>query len=164
MLRLKSALIIGLLSALSLTACSEASNTVQDAADQAKDTATETTEKVTDAATETAEKAKDTVTETVDKGADLVALKDNIASMKDGVTSTLDAAKSGDFDTAKTEFAKVQDAWPALKDSIKPDSAQSIQDSIETVKASLGEGEPNKDKIVGDLQNLLQSVKGIKLG
>lgn len=164
MLRLKSALIIGLLSALSLTACSEASNTVQDAADKAKDTAAETTENVKDTATETAEKAKDTVEETANKGADLVALKDNVASMKDGVTSTLDAAKSGDFETAKTEFAKVQEAWPALKDNINPESAQSIQDGVETIKASLGEGEPNKDKIVSELQNLLNSVTNIKLG
>lgn len=160
MLRFKSALIIGLFSALTLTACSEASNTAQDAVDKAQDTAAETTEKVKD----TAADAKDTVTETVNKGADFVALKDNVVSMKDGITSTLEAAKTADFDTAKTEFAKVQEAWPALKDSIKPDSAQSIQDSIETVKASLGEGEPNKDKIVGELQNLLQSVKGIQLG
>ncbi|WP_299487351.1 hypothetical protein [Acaryochloris sp. IP29b_bin.137] len=160
MFRLKSALIIGLLSALSLTACSEAGDTVKDAADKAKDTAAETTEKVKDTATETAEKAKDTVAETVDKGAGLVALND----MKDSVTSTLDAAKTGDFDTAKTEFAKVQEAWPALKDNIKPDSAQSIQEGIETVKASLGEGEPNKDKIVGELTNLLKSVTGIQLG
>ncbi len=164
MFRLKSALIIGLLSALSLTACSEAGDAVKDTADKAKETAAETTEKVTDTATETAEKAKDTVSDTVNKGADLVALKDNVSTMKDGVTSTLDAAKSGDFDTAKTEFAKVQDAWPALKDNIKPDSAQSIQDGIETVKASLGEGEPNKDKVVGELTNLLKSVTGIKLG
>lgn len=164
MFRLKSALIIGLLSALSLTACSEATNTVQDAAEKAKDTAAETTEKAKDTVAETAEKAKDTVAETADKGADLVGLKDSVTGMKDGVTSTLDAVKTGDFDTAKTEFAKVQDAWPALKEKIKPDSAQSIQDGIETVKASLGEGEPNKDKIVGELQNLLKSVTGIQLG
>lgn len=164
MIRLKSALIIGLLSALSLTACGEASNTVTDAADKAKDTAAETADKAKDTVTETADKAKDTVTETAGKGADLVALQGNVSSMKDGVTSTLEAAKSGDFDTAKTEFAKVQEAWPALKDNIKPDSAQSIQDGIETVKTSLGEGEPNKDKVVGAVQNLLKSVTSIKLG
>ncbi|WP_299414604.1 hypothetical protein [Acaryochloris sp. IP29b_bin.148] len=171
MLRLKSALIIGLLSALSLTACSEAGDTVKDAADKAKDTAAETTDKVTDTAADATDKVKDTatdakdaVTETVNKGTDLVALKDSVSGMKDGVTSTLDAAKSGDFETAKTEFAKVQDAWPALKENIKPDSAQSIQDGIETVKTSLGEGEPNQDKVVSGLQDLLKSVTSIKLG
>jgi len=164
MLRLKSALIIGLLSALSLTACSEASNTVQDAADKTKDAATQTTEQAKDAVTATADQAKDAVTDTAGKGADLVALKDGVTGMKDGVTATLDAAKSGDFETAKTEFTKVQDSWPSLKDNVKPESAQSIQDGIETVKTSLGEGSPNKDKVVTELTNLLKSVSGIQLG
>ncbi|NJK28742.1 MAG: hypothetical protein HC851_05390 [Acaryochloris sp. RU_4_1] len=156
MLRLKSALIIGLFSLFSLTACAEANKTVNEAADKAKET--------TEQAKTKAEEAKTTAVENVEKATDVVALKDKVTGMKDGVTATLDAAKTGDFATAKTEFTKVQDAWPALKDSINADSAKPIQESIEVIKTDLSAGQPDKTKLVADLQNLVKSISGIKLG
>lgn len=163
MLRLKSALIIGLFSVLSLTACSETNNAVNDAADKAQETAEQAQDSAQEA-TDKAEEAKDAATESANNASDVVALKDGVTNMKSGVTSTLDAAKTGDFETARTEFSKVQDAWPTLKDSINSDSAQSIQTGIEDVKASLGEGTPDKDKVISALQGLMESVTSIKLG
>lgn len=163
MFRLKSALIIGLLSVLSLTACSETNTAVNDAADKAKETAEQAKDSAQQAA-DKAEEAKDSATESVNNAGDVIALKDTVSDMKSGVTSTLDAAKTGDFETARTEFSKVQEAWPALQGKINADSAQPIQEGIENIQADLGAGTPDKTKIVEGLQNLVKSISSIKLG
>jgi prophage DNA circulation protein len=151
---------------VSLTACAEANKTVNEATDKAK----ETTEQVKTKAEETteqvktkAEEAKTTAVENVEKATDVVALKEKVTGMKDGVTATLNAVKTGDFATAKTEFTKVQEAWPALKDSINADSAKPIQESIEAIKTDLSAGQPDKTKLLSDLQNLVKSISEIKL-
>ena len=163
MFRLKSALIIGLLSVLSLTACSESETAVNDAADKAKETSEQAQDSAQQAANK-AEEAKDAATESADNAGDVVALKDSVTNMKTGVTSTLDAAKTGDFETARTEFSKVQESWPALKDGITEDSAKPIQEGIDTIKANLGAGEPDQTKIVEGLKKLVESISSAKPG
>ena len=182
MLRSKSALILGLCSVLTLTACSEAVDTAQDAGDTAKDAATEVVDTAQDAgdaakdaATDAAEKAqdageaaKDAVTETAEKAKDAVtdvlALKDGVTGMKGGVEATITAVQAGDLTKAKEEFGKLQDSWSKIEENVKTqsgDSYQKIEDGMATVKSALSETEPNKDKLVTDLKGLLTSLSSI---
>ncbi|NJK41794.1 MAG: hypothetical protein HC934_11475 [Acaryochloridaceae cyanobacterium SU_2_1] len=163
MRQLKLVLVIGLLSLFSLTACEEVTKTATEKSSEVAEQTKDAADKAKDTATDVADKAKDTATDAKNKAVDLVALKDSVTGMQTGVTQTLTAVKAGDFAKAKDEFGKLQESWTTIKDNIKPESVTSIQSGLDTVKASLEASQPDKAKLITQLEGLVKSVGGIAL-
>ncbi len=102
------------------------------------------------------------------KAKDLLAnagpLKDKVFGMKDGVSETLTAVKSGDFTTAKQSFGTLQQSWSEIEGDIKNISAEGhseIQTGIDNVAADLNADNPNGDQIAQNLKGLTSSIGGL---
>lgn len=142
-LKLKAILLVG--SACLMTACGGATDQVgnlQDKASQVQDL------------TAKAGKAKDLL-------ANAGPLKDKVLGMKDDVSQTLTAVKSGDFTTAQANFGTLQQSWTEIEGDIKNISAEGhskIQTGIDTVSSDLNAENPNGEQIAQNLEGLTGSI------
>ncbi|MEM9136615.1 MAG: hypothetical protein AAGB01_04620 [Cyanobacteria bacterium P01_F01_bin.42] len=180
MIRIKAALAASAVALATLTACGEQ---VKDVTDKAGDVTGAVTDKagevtgavtdkageVTGAVTDTVEGAKDKVAETAEGAKDAVG---NIASLGDvpaftaSANSALDAVKNGDFDTAKTEVAKLQESWGSIADKVKeksPEVHTKIEEGVGSVKSALDGDTPDAAKIQSTITDIIASVKDISL-
>lgn len=89
-----------------------------------------------------------------------------LVGMTKGVTQTLDAVKSGNFDQAKQEFSSVQEGWTSVESKLKasPDTLNNIKANVQTIATDLQASPPDKDKIVGNLQSLSGSLGNLAKG
>ncbi|WP_110984597.1 hypothetical protein [Acaryochloris thomasi] len=151
MLRLTTFLTIALLSILPLTGCQQA----QDAADQAQDTAGTAVDQAKDAATDATDKVKETTDGAVDQAKGFAGINE----MKDGVTETISSVQAGDFPKAKEDFAKVQESWGSVSETMKDNKNYSaISEGVTNVQASLSGDNPDSGAVVGQLQGLLKNL------
>lgn len=77
------------------------------------------------------------------------------------VSSTKTAVEAGDYPRAKTAFAKFEDNWKPIEDGIKAkssDSYKAIEDSLDRVNGELNGSEPNKGKVIAELQSMETSI------
>ena len=142
----KAVLIAG--SLFLLTACGGAADKVGDLKDKAS--------QVQDLAGQ-AGKAKDLL-------ANAGPLKDKVFGMKDTVSQTLTAVKSGDFSTAQENFGTLQQSWQEIEGDIKNISADGhdkIQTGIDSVATDLNADNPNGDQIAENLSGITNSIGGL---
>jgi hypothetical protein len=99
--------------------------------------------------------------------ANLAASKDGLLKMKDGVSQTLAAVKSGDFTKAQQDFGSVQETWKGLEAGLKTvsaDGTQKVQGGVDSVATELKAEKPDAEKIKTDLQALTTSIGGLAVG
>ena len=80
------------------------------------------------------------------------------------VSSTRTSVEAGDYTKAKTEFAKFEDNWKPVEDSIKVksgDSYKAIEDSLDTINAEFKGSTPNKDKVLTALQSMETTINSV---
>lgn len=173
--RFKATLAIAAFSLLSLTACGEeaknAAEGAKDAMGKTTQTATEGAQKagdsamkVGDGAMKAATSAKDAVASNVASVAGVLSLKDSIPNLKDSAASALAAVKTGDFKTAQGEVTKLQESWAKVDDIVKKQSGESfkkISTTLKTVQTDLNAPNPDKAKIIAELQSLSSAVSGL---
>ncbi len=89
-----------------------------------------------------------------------------LVGMGKGVTQTLDAVKSGNFDQAKQEFSSVQQNWTDVEGKLKasPETINNIKGNVATIATDLKASPPDKDKLLGNLQSLSGSVGALAKG
>ncbi|MGF1602701.1 MAG: hypothetical protein ACFCU8_11895 [Thermosynechococcaceae cyanobacterium] len=108
--------------------------------------------------TEQASKVQDTV-QSLGGAQDLVG-------MTKGVSQTINAVKSGNFDQAKQEFSSVQQNWTAVESKLKasPDTINNLKNSVQTIATDLKASPPDKAKLISNLQSLSGSITTIAKG
>jgi hypothetical protein len=99
--------------------------------------------------------------------AKLAASKDGLFKMKEGVSQTLAAVKSGDFTKAQQDFGTVQETWKGLEAGLKTvsaDGTQKVQGGLETVATELKAEKPDANKLTTGLQGLATSIGSLAVG
>ena len=94
----------------------------------------------------------------------LTAPKEGFDGLLGVVSNTKAAVETGNFTTAKAEFAKFEDNWKQVEDGVKdksPDSYKAIEDSLDRVTGELRGTQPNKQKVLTDLQSLDKDINNI---
>ena len=177
MKRFKIALAAAALGLSTLTACGEQVKEVTDAAgdvtDKAGDVTGAVTDKagdvtgaVTDKAGDVAGEVTDKVEGAKDKVGELTSLAGGIPAFTASATTTLDAVKSGNFDVAKEEVAKLQDSWGSISDQVKekaPDVHTKIEEGIGSVTSGLEGDAPDSEQISSTITGMISSIKDAAL-
>lgn len=173
MIRFKAALATAALGLLTLTACGEQVQDVTDAAGDATDTAGEVTGTVTDKAgeatgtvTDKAGEVTGAVTDTVEGAKDKVATLAGLPGFTSSANATLDAVKAGDFETAKTEVANLQESWSSISDEVQqkaPDVHTKVEEGISSVSSGLEGGAPDTEQLTTTINDMIASVKDVAL-
>ncbi len=86
------------------------------------------------------------------------------AALQTVVSTTKSAIVKGDFDQAKTEFGKFEDAWKPMEDGIKvkaPKLYTAIEDGMDSV--AQGIKSKDKDKTLTALDGLKSSITNAAL-
>lgn len=94
----------------------------------------------------------------------VTAPKEGFDSLLSVVSNTKAAVETGNFTTAKAEFAKFEDNWKQVEDGVKdksPDSYKGIEDSLDRIIGELRGTRPNKQKVLADLQSLDKNINNI---
>ena len=153
----------------------QAGEAVADTAETATDAVTDTAETAADAVTDTAETTADAVTGTADQATggvsgipDLAALKEQVTSMKEGASQTLDSVKSGDFAAAKDQFGELQQSWYKFGGSLKSlpgeGGYQKIDEGMKAVKSALNQDNPDQNQLSGQLEGVVDLLGKVPLG
>ncbi len=80
------------------------------------------------------------------------------------VSTTKASVEAGDYAKAKTEFAKFEDNWKPIEDGIKAKSSDgytAIEDSLDKTNGELNGSQPNKDKVLADLQVMETNINNV---
>lgn len=80
------------------------------------------------------------------------------------ISSTKASVEAGDYAKAKTDFAKFEDNWKPVEDGIKAkssDSYSAIEDSLDKINGELNGSQPNKDKVLADLQLMETNINNV---
>jgi hypothetical protein len=113
---------------------------------------------------DTADKAQNMAQTATGALGNLANLKDSFGPLTSGATQTLNAVKAGDFQTAQTEFTKIQEGWKGLEGTLKttsPDAVNKVGTKLETIATELKSGKPDVGKLTTDLQGLSTDFNGI---
>jgi hypothetical protein len=113
---------------------------------------------------DTADKAQNMAQTATGTLGNLANLKDSFGPLTSGATQTLNAVKAGDFQTAQTEFTKLQEGWKGLEGTLKttsPDAVGKVGTKLETIATELKSGKPDVGKLTADLQGLSTDFNGI---
>jgi hypothetical protein len=113
---------------------------------------------------DTADKAQNMAQTATGALGNLANLKDSFGPLTSGATQTLNAVKAGDFQTAQTEFTKIQEGWKGLEGTLKttsPDAVGKVRTKLETIATELKSGKPDVGKLTTDLQGLSTDFNGI---
>ncbi|MDJ0675296.1 MAG: DUF4363 domain-containing protein [Calothrix sp. MO_167.B42] len=131
-------LIVAPMSFLALVGCSQAeqaSKEVENAAKPAANVATSTVQK---------------------------AAGEGINGLLGAVAKTKAAVKSGDFETAKKEFASFEETWKTAQAGVKTasgDKYDTIVKKVDEIKGLMKESKPNQDQLLSALQSLTKNLK-----
>ncbi len=165
--RLNTAISLTLMGLLTLTACGGTGNiadSVTETADQAQEVAGEVAGEAQGAAEGAVEGAGGLVDQAKSAATGLMAMKDSLPGMKDGVTAAIEAVKSGDFATAKTEVTKLQEMWDTISGTVKeqsPEAYDNMSKSLSAAHTSLAADSPNKDEVIANLESMSESVTSL---
>lgn len=155
----------------------DATKAVEEGVDMAKDAATETATDATkaveggvDAAKDAAVQGGETLNKALEKGkdavADVMAVKDGVTGMKDGLSQTMTAVRAGDFTKANEEFGKVKTAWTSVEETVKTKSAEKytqIETAVKNVDSLLKAENPDKTQVTSALETLSKDLAGVSL-
>lgn len=76
------------------------------------------------------------------------------------VASTKKAIEAGKLDVAKTEFAKFENSWKTVEDSIKsksPETYRAIEDRVKLINKGI-DSKQGKDLLLASLEKLGQTI------
>lgn len=113
---------------------------------------------------DTADKAQNMAQTATGAIGNLANLKDSFGPLTSGATQTLNAVKSGDFQTAQTEFTKLQEGWKGIEGTLKttsPDAVGKVGPKLDAIATELKSGKPDVAKLTTDLQGLSTDFTGI---
>ncbi|NJN24249.1 MAG: hypothetical protein HC810_07510 [Acaryochloridaceae cyanobacterium RL_2_7] len=169
MVRFKSALAVTALGLMTLTACGEqvkeATDTAGEVTGAVTDKAGEVTGEVTDKAGEVTGAVTDTVDGAKDKMGELTGLATGLPAFKDSAAAALEAVQGGDFETAKTEVTKLQEAWTGIADQVKekaPDAHTKIEEGLGSLTSGLEGDSPDGAQLSTTIQDMVASLSSVE--
>ncbi|HEY9663326.1 MAG TPA: hypothetical protein V6C65_33180, partial [Allocoleopsis sp.] len=160
----KHAVVVGAVSLLALVGCSKGNEaTVSDASSSPAITSSPATTTTTSEASPSPDSTMNqTASNSTTTGQPTNKEFDGLLEV---VSNTKADVESGDFAKAQTDFNNFETYWSQVEDGVKTkssDSYDAIESSMDAISGELSASQPNKDKVLTELQNLEKTVNSVK--